>query len=123
MRLHSSLPNKEGSPRSLPYPGAHPAMYSCVEPLFRILQLGRHHLLFMSKWETQVDTEALLRVLVLGHLGARWRVGRCKQGTFHYTPCHSLDHCLIFVAHSRCARLGSQVKKEEEAQFLYNQGV
>lgn len=42
--------------------------------------------------------------------GGEW--GDAKQGTFHYTPCHSFDHCLIFVAHSRCVRLGSQVKKE-----------
>lgn len=90
MRLHSSLPDQEGSQHSLPYPGERLAIYSCVEPLFRILQLVRHHLLFMPKWESQVDTAALLHVLVLGHLSARWGVGRCKTG-------HISLHALPFI--------------------------
>lgn len=32
------------------------------ETFINILQLVRHHLLFISKWETQVDTAALLHV-------------------------------------------------------------
>lgn len=39
-------------------------------------------------------------------------LGQMQNSTFHYTHCHSFDHCLIFVVHSRCARLRPRVKND-----------
>lgn len=89
-------PARFGTIQTLPaLSGEFPTIYSCAKPLFNILRLVRHHVLFISKWETLLDRAALLHVLVLWHLSTNNNVGtgETQNGTLHYIPYHSVDLC------------------------------